>query len=372
LHVSVVHGPDDPRVFERECRSLAEGGYEVGYLCPGATRGRYDGVELLPLPVRPRRRRIAAAPEILETVRQWRPRIVHLHDPELLTLAPLLKAMGSAVVYDMHEYLPQAVLAKHYIPSSLRPSVSRLVGLAERSLARFTDGVVAVTEQQVVGWGTRPVARVMLPNYPRMSRFSAPRPIASLAGDARLKLIHIGTLSRARGVLVMIEAMRIAGDGAVLYLGGVFHDRELQARVGDLLAGDPNLAKRVRLLGRIAPADLPDYLAAAEVVWIAEQATSQYAMLAHSTKLYEGMAVGLAALTSDLPGRGDLVRVARCGLAVPPTVEGHAAGLRELLARRDGLHELGERGQVLVRESCSWEAIEGDLLAFYEHILEKR
>lgn len=369
LHVSVVHGRDDPRIFERECRTLAAHGYAVGYLCPGTMLGKQEGVELLPLPVRSRRGRMRAAPEILGAVRRWNAEVVHLHDPELLTLAPILKAMGLRVVYDMHEYLARAVSTKHYIPRYLRPGTSALAGLAERSLAACTDGVVAVTEEQLAGWADRPAARVLLPNYPRISRFAAPRPVPGLAADERLKLIHVGTLSRARGVPTMLEAMRIAGDGAVLYLGGVFHDQALKAEVEGLLSHDPLLRGRVRLLGRIAPAHLPDYLAAAEAVWIAEQATGQYAMLAHSTKLYEGLAVGLAALTSDLPGRGDLVRAARCGLAVPPTVEGHAAGLLESLAQRDRLPAWGERGRALVRERCSWEAIEADLLTFYERIV---
>jgi glycosyltransferase involved in cell wall biosynthesis len=364
-----VHGPDDPRIFERECRTLAEHGYTVGYLCPGAASGTKEGVELLPLPVRPRRRRVGAVPEILRAVHCWDARVVHLHDPELLTLAPALKGMGLGVVYDMHEYLTRAVFAKHYIPSYLRPGLAGLAGLVERSFAAFTDGIVAVTEQQLAGWGERPTLRALLPNYPRISRFAAPRPVSRLAEDVRLKLVHIGTLSRPRGVPTMLEAMRVAGDGAVLYLGGVFHEPELQTEVEASLASDPLLRRRVHLLGRIAPAHLPDYLAAAEVVWIAEQATSQYAMPAHSTKLYEGMAVGLAALTSDLPGRGDLVRSARCGLAVPPTVAGHAAGLLELLEHRDRVPVWGARGRARVRERCSWEAIESGLLAFYEGIL---
>ena len=40
IHLSVVHKPDDPRIYERECRTLAQAGYEVMYLAPGAERNR--------------------------------------------------------------------------------------------------------------------------------------------------------------------------------------------------------------------------------------------------------------------------------------------------------------------------------------------
>ena len=64
------------------------------------------------------------------------------------------------------------------------------------------------------------------------------------------------------------------------------------------------------------------------------QPDRQYSHPTVPTKLLEGMAVGLAALVSDMPGRGELVRLEECGLAVEPGAEGHLRGLRRLLANR--------------------------------------
>jgi glycosyltransferase involved in cell wall biosynthesis len=362
-----VHRADDPRIFERECRALADHGYDVAYLCPGAPHEeRRDGVLLLSLPVRPRAQRVLLWPDIVRAVRRAAPAVVHVHDPELLALAPLLRGLGPRVVYDMHEYVAQAVRAKYYIPAAVRPLAARVVGAAERTLAARVDGAAAVVSRQFDALGARPAQRVLLPNYPRFSRFADPHAVPELAADARLKLVHIGTLSRGRGVSMMLDAMRVAGDGCVLYLGGVFPDPSYESEVRAALDGE--LGSRVRLLGRIPPARLPDYLAAADVVWIAGTGTAQYLLPANSTKLFEGMAAGLAVLTSDLPGRGDVVRAVRCGVAVPPTLEGHAAGVLELLDHRELLAEFGVRARRAVIERLSWEAIEDDLLEFYERV----
>jgi glycosyltransferase involved in cell wall biosynthesis len=266
----------------------------------------------------------------------------------------------------MHEYVAQSVHGKYYIPEALRPLAARVAGAAERTLAARVDGAAAVVERQFEALGARPAQRVLLPNYPRFSRFADPHAVPELAADPRLKLVHIGTLSRGRGVSVMLEAMRAAGDGCVLYLGGVFPDGSYESEVRSALDGE--LGSRVRLLGRIPPARLPDYLAAADVVWISGTGTAQYLLPAISTKLFEGMASGLAVLTSDLPGRGDVVRAVRCGVAVPPTLEGHAAGVLELLDHRDRLKEFGARARQAVSERFSWEAIEDDFLEFYERV----
>jgi glycosyltransferase involved in cell wall biosynthesis len=373
LHVSVVHRVDDPRIFDRECRSLAAAGLDVTLLAVAtgpdggaAGAGTDNAVTMLRLPARPRSQRWRHAPEVVRVVRRLRPAVVHLHDPELLVMVPLLRALGPGVVYDMHEHVVQAVLGKYYIPPRLRPAVARAAGIAQRTLAARADGVVVVVDHQLGALGPRPTRRLVLPNYPRFARFADLHPVEELAADERLKLIYIGTLARGRGVPMMLEALRRAGDGVVLYLGGVFTEPGYEDEVRGLLVGE--LSGCVRLLGPVPPAVVPAHLAAADVVWAPEPATPQYSLPAVSTKLFEGLAAGCAALASDLPGRGAVVRNERCGLAVAPTVEGHTEGLRQLRASRDDVAEMGRRGRAAVRERYSWEGIEGRLIDFYGEI----
>jgi glycosyltransferase involved in cell wall biosynthesis len=69
-----------------------------------------------------------------------------------------------------------------------------------------------------------------------------------------------------------------------------------------------------------------------------------------------------------MPGRGELVRGESCGVAVPPGVEGHLGGLRRLLAERTALPEMGARGRSAVERRYSWEAVQGDLVDFYDRL----
>ena len=165
----------------------------------------------------------------------------------------------------------------------------------------------------------------------------------------------------------MIDVMeRLDPDEAMLILGGSFTSAELEAEVKRRLAA--GLDDHVRLLGRVPPPELPRYLAAAEVVWMPSLPSVQYARPNVETKIYEGMAVGLAVLTSDMAGRREFVDREQVGIAVPPTVEGHVAGVRRLLAEREETRRMGERGYAAVRERYSWEAAEGDLVAFCEEL----
>jgi glycosyltransferase involved in cell wall biosynthesis len=368
VHLTVVHKPDDPRIHERECRTLAEAGYAVMYLAPGATRGRdAHGVLLSPLPQRGRSTRFLDVIEIAQALRALRPQVLHVHDPELLTLFPAVRAFIPRLVYDMHEYVPEAVAGKHYIPEKVRPLAAHVAAIAQRSLAALGDGVVVVTGEQLEALGSTPQLRCVLPNYPRLERFAGAEPLPDLAADPRLKLAYVGSLSRGRGCALMLDVMeQLAADEAVLYLGGTFASPDMEEETRSRLAA--GLDDRVKLLGRVPPAELPRYLAAADVVWIPSVPTAQYAHPTIPTKLLEGMAMGLAALVTDLPGRGELVRFEDCGLAVEPGVEGHLSGLRRLLADRQALPQMGARGRRAVERRFSWEVVAGDLVDFYDRL----
>ncbi len=194
--------------------------------------------------------------------------------------------------------------------------------------------------------------------------------MAELAADPRLKLIYVGSLSRARGCTMMLDVMeQVEPDEAVLYLGGTFNDPALELEVGERLA--LGLADRVKLLGRVPPPELPRYLAAADVVWVPSQPDRQYSHPTIPTKLLEGMTMGLAALVSNMPGRGELVRLEECGLAVEPGAEGHLRGLRRLLMDRRALPEMGARGRRAVERRYSWEAVQGDLVGLLRLALRR-
>jgi glycosyltransferase involved in cell wall biosynthesis len=168
--------------------------------------------------------------------------------------------------------------------------------------------------------------------------------------------VYIGTLSRNRGIALMLDVMaRLEPDDALLLLGGVFSSPAFEAETMARL--ETGLGDRVRFLGRVPRDEVPRYLASAEVLWMASEPSAQFSRPTVATKIYEGAAVGLAVLASDLPGRR-VVADGGFGVTVPPSVEGHLGGVAAM----------GERGRVAVRERFSWEALEASFLDFYARL----
>lgn len=91
VHVTTVHSRQDIRIFSKECRSLSGAGYAVTLLVSdGLGDECRPGVRIVDVGPRPAGRlsRLAKQGRSVEAVlRSLSPALVHLHDPELLSLA---------------------------------------------------------------------------------------------------------------------------------------------------------------------------------------------------------------------------------------------------------------------------------------------
>jgi glycosyltransferase involved in cell wall biosynthesis len=138
------------------------------------------------------------------------------------------------------------------------------------------------------------------------------------------------------------EACERADDGTTIrYVGVVPHDR-----VADLLGGSiASLCVQTPTSGRGEVGCSP-------------------------IKLYEGLASGRPVVASDLPGVGEVVRDARCGIVVPPGDAPHLAEAVARLSRDKGMAtEMGRRGREAVIHEHSWAARASATESFIEEVL---
>ena len=83
----------------------------------------------------------------------------------------------------------------------------------------------------------------------------------------------------------------------------------------------------------------------------------------------EAMLAGRVLLVSERAGVARHVVASGCGVSVPPTVEGVAAGLGALLERRASWPEMGQRGRRYALERLQWRTVAAGALAAYARLL---
>jgi glycosyltransferase involved in cell wall biosynthesis len=241
-------------------------------------------------------------------------------------------------------------------------SVARLLTWSCRSQLGIADGIVAVTEG-LARWATRVSGNsttAVIPNGAYPEAF-----VPSDASGADAYVAFVGALAPWQGVDVMLRAVRLPQwpSGVALTIAGDGALRDDCERAND--------GTSLRYVGVVPHERVPELLGGSIANLCVQTPTSGRGDVGCSPiKLYEGLASGRPVVASDLPGVGEVVNDARCGIVIPP---GDARLLAEAVARLRTderlAAEMGRRGrEALIREH-SWAARANATESFITEVL---
>ncbi|MEM7470537.1 MAG: glycosyltransferase [Pseudomonadota bacterium] len=362
LHVTSAHGVTDTRIFVKQARSLAAAGYRVGVLGPGSAPETVskDGVWLRRLK-RPSGRlgrftwfRKTLYKHILEVG----PRIVHLHDPDLLLMLPRLKRAGIKVIYDAHEDFSQAPVSRDWLgPRWMRRCAAWGLDMFERRHAALADGVVVADEQLLPRFGGAHVVRNFLvaSEWP----ISPVRPRAS-----HLRCIYVGDITRARGALRMCDAVRAGREhGLPLHLD--FVGPVAPSLRTDLEAHPAR--PHITVHGALSRVDVATRMAKADVALCLPEPLPAYRS-SLPVKLLEYFAMGLPVVATDTPRLRAEGRLAK-GLKLVPW----EAPAPQLVAAIQSAQNLADQARADLRATVmrdfNWSQEQAVLLGLYSEVL---
>ena len=129
---------------------------------------------------------------------------------------------------------------------------------------------------------------------------------------------------------------------------------------------------RVRFVDPVAPDELLDWTASADVMLMAIQPTSTNHRFTTPQKLWEAIAAGVPVVASDLPGMAEIVRELDCGVLVDATSPEDIA--RGILAVVDAPPEdraaMRDRAWRGGQDRYNWELQLDALFGLYRNLLE--
>lgn len=358
VHVSTVHSSGDNRIYRKEATALHEAGVSVAFLSRGP--GPSGKVPWVGLPhLSGRLSRMLLGPwHAWKSLRGMNPKVVHLHDPELIPLGLLWKrCTGGAVVYDAHEDLAKQVAGKPYLPRWSRAIVSRLASALESAAARNFDAVVVATP---------PIARnfrlarrlLVVQNFPWLRDYPAPRPIAEVDPAT---ICYVGGLSSERGSREMCEGIRRTEARAHLTFAG--------AATPSARSDLASLNDQVTALGMLPAEDVPSVVSSAAIGLVLFLDLPNHRE-AQPTKLFEYMAAARPFVASDFPYWKDLVGQFECGLFVDPSSPNDIRdAIDELVRRPDTAARLGRRGREALEAHFTFESQAIDLVSLEQDLV---
>ena len=139
-----------------------------------------------------------------------KPNIVHLHDPELLPLGVLFKALGVKVIFDMHELVSSQLDDKEYLKANFFSSIIYLLySFFELLAVRLFDSIVLAEDGYYKPLKNKYYSFkgkfCVIRNYPCKDQILSIASKPKVIGN--LHIVYIGGLMKVRGTRELIEAV---------------------------------------------------------------------------------------------------------------------------------------------------------------------
>lgn len=369
-HIAVAHAPFDVRIFHKECVSLAQAGYDVHLIVPHERDEFVQGVHVhaIPLP-KSRAAKLLFSPWAAlrkALLLHPRPSVYHVHDPELIPFAVVLKHMlGVKVICDFHEDVAGQILTKYWVPRPYRWILSSFVRLFN-SLALIGMGIIE--SDMIEGLYRQPKQSVR--NLPLLKRDTI-RVRERSDFEKRPSLVYVGSVSEIRGAMTMLElAKKLCSLGIEFDMKIIGQpDRHgLEDQMNRFIVKN-DLAENVQFLG---PKPYSEAMRAIQNATLGLCLLSPVPNYTYSlsTKILEYMAYGLPVIMSDVPCCRQYVEYCKGGLIVKlDDIGDMAKKIASLLADPDRMLSISRHSQNIVLSELNWQHEAQLLSRFYRRII---
>lgn len=361
-HITSAHGPEDVRIFHKECVSLAKAGYET-YLVQRGESYEKNGVHIVgfgKVTGGRLKRMTQIARRAYQTALSVDADIYHFHDPELLPYGLKLKKKGKKVVFDSHERYVEQIRTKPYLPPWAAALAARLYGAYERRILRQMDAaILPCTFEGKNPFEGQCVRVPIISNAAILGEFYELHEPTAPKKDRQV--CYVGGLTENRGITAGIQAA--AKAGARLALAGEFSPTGYE----DALRAMPEFSC-VDYRGKLSRAEVAALLSESCVGLCALLDRGQYWKCdTFGIKVFEYLSMGLPVILSPSSYNRRMIEQYQFGLcADPENPEELVSVIRYLLDHPEEARQMGENGRRAVKEEFNWGVEEKKLLALYE------
>ena len=360
-HITSAHNRDDPRIFHKECVSLAKYGcYEVFLLVNDDEPDELkQGVRIVTTGLKPKSRKerfLDSKKILLQKAIEINAEIYQLHDPDLLPLGNKLKKIGKIVIFDSHEDIPQQILDKYWIPKYLRNIISKIFEEYEKYSISKYDGVISVTPKVVQRLRKINSNSIMITNYPIVDEKQVierkPEKAICFAGGICKEWNHINILKAIKDIVEIRYIL--AGRSSDSYI----------ERLKSMDAWG-----KVDYRGQITFKEVKDIYnvsMAGMALNYSIQAREEGTL--GNTKLFEYMEAKLPVICSNYRLWKEIIEGNKCGICVDPkNIKEIENAIRYIIDNPEEAMIMGENGRRAVIEKYNWGTQEKILVKFYKN-----
>lgn len=355
------HGIYDNRIYYKEILSLAEKYDDISLVAPGdkdfVTK---EGIKVYCFDKRKSwQDRIRPMKDMYKIAESLGADVYHAHEPDSFQVAVKLKKnKGCKIVYDSHEYYPEA-FSEHF--KFFKGLFQKLIYLYEKSLGKKADLIITVNDILVDKFKSYNSNSIRIPNYPVIKAAASEKKLNSIP-----TFVYVGGLREDRGILKTLQAIKLTDIKAEFIFIGDFDNEQFKKTVNEYV--DLNLkGKDVIFTGQIPHLEVFNYLNSSIAGFVLLQPTSWRYVNSEPIKLFEYMITKNLVIASNFPMMKKIVDKAGCGYTVNPAdINEIKAAIEKAAENIDISRQMGESGYEEVLKNYNWKICEKDLLKAYK------
>ncbi len=336
-HLTSVHSANDTRIFHKECKTLANAGYDVTLVVQHEKDVVIDGVQIkgIKTPKNRKERILKTTKQVYKRALECNADLYHFHDPELIPIALWLKCKGRIIIYDVHEDVPRQILSKYWIPVPLRKIISWAVEITENYAAKRFDYIIVATPYIRDRFKKINKSTVDVNNYPLLSELHIPE----VNWDNKEQVVcYVGGIGQIRGINEMVEAIGMT-DYHLLLAGNFASSEERNTVINKTGWG------QVIELGQVNRSKVKEILAKSMAGLVLFHPEPNH-INAQPNKMFEYMSAGLPVIASNFPLWKEIVEGNNCGICVDPlNVNEIADAIEWIMNNPDKAKKMGENGR---------------------------
>ncbi len=364
IHLTSAHPRYDIRIFLKMCQSLANADYNVNLVVADGNGFEVkNNVKIYDVgkPLNRLERMFKCSLLVYKRALLLNGDIYHIHDPELLPYAYLLKLKGKKVIFDSHEDTPRQILSKPYLNKKILNIFSFFYEKIEKFICGRLDCIITATpfiRDIFLKYNSNSID---INNFPKLSKDNYKYSLVH-----RDKISYVGRITASRGCKEIVEAMQYVKNNITLCLGGLF-DKSI----------DVNELKNTKGWTKT---DYKGFLNQNELISLLNSSFAGIVTIypipnytnSLPTKMFEYMRAGIPVIASDFPLWKEIIEKNHCGICVNPL------DAKEIAKSIDYIYEhpeealrMGENGRNVVNEKYNWDFEEKKLLNVYLELYNK-
>ena len=351
-----AHRVDDVRIFHKQAKSLSKICSDIRIFGRPPIAESLDGIryEIIESPYKGRLfRSVSFFIRYLFFFKIEKPKILHIHDPELIPFFCVLRLFSKfKLVIDFHEHIEEDIKIKSEL-GVIRKTIALVFFRISLNCSKaLSDLFVFASSEIEADIGPNKNGAIVIRNFPIISE-----PLYRRANTSSSNAVYVGRISLDRGFNEMIELCNKIGIN-IRMIGTP--DDSLVERI--------KIEPSVEWIAQQPYSEIPSLVKDTRFAFCFLQDTGTY-RFAIATKLLEYLNWGLPVVCSDLPKQREIVQASGAGIVLSNKPD--KASLNDFCsfaASPKSLMKASKNGTKFISSELSWSQEEAKFLSSYSNL----